>query len=219
MGIIEICNYPRGFNCSVFVVRKKKGSVCVVANFKRTLNKVLVDLNTYPMPQINHLFNRIGKGNKYFASRDLRSGCWQIEIDERDRQKTAFTWRDRCYQYTRLTFGFTSAGQIFSRCIAEAQVTVASRGNISSYIDDNLVHTKTFDKYILALEQLFIALRKFGLKLNPDKCTFLTSEARFLGRIVNSKGFKTDPEYVCAIREMNPQHQRKSHWPFSADNS
>ena len=203
-GIIESCTNPRGFNSTIFVVRKKNGSVRVVAYFKRTLDKVLVDLDPYPMPRIDHLFNRIGEGNKYFASLDLRSGYWQIEIDERDRRKTAFPWRDRCYQYTRLAFGLTSAGQIFSRCIAEALATVESRDNISSYIDDNLVHVKTFDKYTLALEQLFIALRKFGLKLNPDKCIFITSEAKFLGRIVNSKGFKADPEYVPAIREMSP---------------
>ena len=133
------------------------------------------------------------------------NGYWQIEIDERDRHKTAFTWSDRCYQYTRLAFGLISAGQIFSRCIAEALATVASRDSISSYVDDKLVH----DKYILALKQLFSALRNSGLKLNPDKCTFLTSEANFLGRIVNSKGFKADPEYVCAIREMKPPTERK----------
>ena len=207
-GITESCTNPRGFNSPVFAVRKKNGSVRVVANFKRTLNKVLVDLDPYPMPQIDHLFNSIGEGNKYFASLDSRSGYWQIEIDERDRHKTAFTWRDRCYQYTRLAFDLTSVGQI-SRCIAEALATVESRDNISSYIDDNLVHAKTFKKYILALKQLFIALRKIGLKLNPDKCTFLTSEAKFLERIVNSKGSKANPEYVRAIREIKPPTSKK----------
>ena len=216
-SIIESCTNPRGFNNPVFAVRKKNGSVHMVANFKRTLNKILVDLNPYPMPRINHLFNRIGEGNKYFASLDLRSSYWQIEINEQDRHKTAFTWRDQCYQYTCLAFSLTSAGQI-SRCIAEALATVESHDNISSYIDDNLVHAKTFNKYILVLEQLFVAFCKLGLKLNLDKCTFLTSEAKFLGHIVNSKRFKADPEYVCAIREMTPPTSKKElHWPFSMD--
>ena len=109
-GIIESCTNPRGFNSPVFAVRKKNGAVHVVANIKRTPNKVLVDLDPYPMPRIDHLFNRIGEGNKYFASLDIRSGYWQIETNERDRHKTAFTWRDRCYQYTRLAFDLTSAG-------------------------------------------------------------------------------------------------------------
>lgn len=208
-GIIEACSDPKGFNSPVFAVRKKNGSIRVVANFKRTLNKVLVDLDPYPIPRMDHLLNKIGKGNRYFASLDLRSGYWQIEIDEQDRHKTAFTWKDKCYQYTRLAFGLTSAGQIFSRCVAEALATVTSRSNISSYIDDNLVHAKTFKEYIIALEQLFMALQKFGLKLNPDKCSFLAPEAKFLGRIINSEGFKADPEYVRAIGEMKPPTSRK----------
>lgn len=208
-GIIENCSDPKGFNSPVFAVRKKNGSIRVVANFKRTLNKVLVDLDPYPMPRIDHLFNKIGKGNRYFTTLDLRSGYWQIEIDKRDRYKTAFTWKDQCYQYTCLAFGLTSAGQIFSRCIAEALATVTSHDNISSYIDDNLVHARTFREYILSLEQFFTALRKFGLKLNPDKCSFLAPEAKFLGRIVNSEGFKADPEYVRAIQEMKPPTSKK----------
>ena len=168
-GIIEPCHDPKGFNSPVFAVRKKNGTIRVVANFKRTLNKVLVDLDPYPMPRIDQLFHKIGQGNKYFATLDLRSGYWQIKIDERDRHKTAFTWKDKCYQYTRLAFSLTSAGQIFSRCVAEALATVSARSNISSYIDDNLVHAKKYGEYILALEQLFAALRKFGFKLNPEK--------------------------------------------------
>lgn len=86
---------------------------------------------------------------------------------------------------------------------------MASRANISSYIDDNLVHAKTFGEYITALEQLFIALRKFGLKLIPEKCIFLASEAKFLARIVNSDKFKADLEYVRAIIDMKPPTTRK----------
>ena len=208
-GVIEPCNDPKGFNSPVFAVRKKNGKIRVVANFKRTLNKVLVDPDPYPIPTIESTFNKIGEGNKYFSTLDLRNGYWQIVIDELDRHKTAFTWKGRCFQYTRLAFGLTSAGQIFSRRIAEALDTVASRANISSYIDDNLVHAKTFEEYVTALEQLFIALRKFRLKLNPEKCIFLASEAKFLGRIVNSDGFKADPEYVRAIIDMKPPTTRK----------
>ena len=60
-----------------------------------------------------------------------------------------------------------------------------------------------------ALEQLFTVHCKFGLKLNPNKCTFLVPEAKFLRRIVNSEGFKDDPEYVLAIKEIEPPTSRK----------
>ena len=66
-GVIEPCNDPKGFNSPVFAVRKKNGKIRVVANFKRTLNKVLVDLDPYPIPTIDSTFNKIGEGNKYFS--------------------------------------------------------------------------------------------------------------------------------------------------------
>ena len=141
--------------------------------------------------------------NEYFASLDLRSSYWQIVINEWNRHKTAFTWRARCYQYTRLTFGLTSAGQI-SHCIAEVLATVLSRDNISFYIDDNLVHSKTFKQNILALEQLFTALHKFGLKLNSDKCIFLASEVKFLGRRVND----------VTREKCKGNYGKRAHWPI-----
>ena len=73
-GIIETCHDPKGFNSPVFAVRKKNGTIRVVENFKRTLNKVLVDLDPYPTPRIDQLFHKIREGNKYFATLDLRSG-------------------------------------------------------------------------------------------------------------------------------------------------
>ena len=75
-GIIEPCHDPKGFISPVFAVRKKNGTIRVVANFKRTLNKVVVDHDPYPMPRIDQLFHKIGEGNKHFATLDLRSGYW-----------------------------------------------------------------------------------------------------------------------------------------------
>lgn len=153
--------------------------------FQDTLNKVLTDLDLYPVPMIDSIFNKIGEGNKYFSSLDFHSRYWQIPINERDRHKTALTWKGQYYQYTCLAFSLTSAGQIFSRCITEALTTVTSQENILSYIDDNLIHTEIFHDYISMLGHLFITHQKFGLNLNHEKCTFLTPEAKFLSIIIN----------------------------------
>ena len=129
-GIIETCHYPKGFNSLVFAMRKKNGMIQVIANFKRSLNKVLVDFDPYPTPRIDQLFHKIREDNKYFATLDLYSDFWLIVIDERDHHKTPFTLRDKCYQYTRLDFGLTSARQIFPQCVAEA---LARHGQIYLY--------------------------------------------------------------------------------------
>lgn len=57
--IIKPCSNSKGFNGLVFVVHKKNRVIQMVANFKRTFDKVLVDLDTNPVPRINHLLNKI----------------------------------------------------------------------------------------------------------------------------------------------------------------
>ena len=209
LEIIEDCSDPKGFNSPVYSVRKPNGKVRVVANFKDTLNKCLKNMDPYPMPHMDELFNRIGNGNEYFATLDLKSGYWQIVIDPEDRHKTAFTWNGRCLQYTRIAMGLTCAGQIFSRCVSEALQTVDMKKNLVTYVDDNLVFGKTFKDFITALEELFKALRRYGLKLNPSKCNFLGSEAEFLGRVVGKEGFSPNPKYVQGIMDMKSPTTRQ----------
>ena len=201
-GIIEPCDDPKGFNSPVFAVRKPKGGTRVVSNYKGTLNRVLVNPDPYPMPTMESIFNKIGNGNKFFASMDLLKGYWQVEIDPVDRHKTAFTWEGKCLQYTRVAFGLTSAGAIFSRCVSKPLAEVQTKKNIVSYIDDVLVYAIKMDEFIQALEQLFIALRKYGLKLNPKKCDFLNTKAEFLGRIITKNGYTANPQYVQGILDM-----------------
>lgn len=71
-------------------------------------------------------------------------------------------------------------------------------------------HQDIWGVYMLTLEQLYTILHKFELNLNPDICIFFMTEGKFLGCIVNSKGFRADPGYVCAIREMKPPSQKRN---------
>lgn len=138
---------PWRFNRPVFAMQRD-WFIQAIANIKRIVNKVLVDLDPYPMPRIDHLFNN--QKRKHFASLYLRSRYWQIEI-KWDPYKTALIWKDQCYQYTHLAFCLASAGQIFSQCIAEALFTVNHCDNILFYIEDNSNHTRMFDEFILVL--------------------------------------------------------------------
>ena len=45
--------------------------------------------DVYPLPRIDDCLNSLGRA-KYFSSFDFASGYWQIPMDERDKEKTAF---------------------------------------------------------------------------------------------------------------------------------
>lgn len=51
---------------------------------------------------------------------------------------------------------------------------------------------------------------KIWAKLDPEKCNFLISEAKFLSHIVNSEGFRPAPEHIHAIVKMKTHPQERS---------
>ena len=204
-GTIEKCPDPKGFNTPVLIRPKKNGKTRFIMDFKNSLNKVLASsADPWQMPNAELVIARIGKGNRFFTTLDLKSGYHQVPIKESDRHKTAFQPRDTCWQWTRVPFGLTCAGQIFSRCIAEALESVQNRENFEIYIDDLVVYSKDFETHIVTLNQIFAALKNFNLQLNTTKCLFLQPEAHFLGRILNHDGYRADPDHVQGITDMNP---------------
>ena len=209
-GVIELCPNPKGWNSPLVTVSKKSGKVRVCANFKNTLNSVLApESDVYQMPSTDVIFHEIGSGNEYFSSLDLKSGYWHLAIDARDRHKTAFQYKDRTYQFKRIPFGLKNAGDLFNRAVSKALEGVTRRSNYKSYVDDVMVYAKTFTEYRETLEQVFMACRKYNMRLSGPKCSFLQESTSFLGRIVDKTGYRPDPDYVEAILEMEEPRTKR----------
>ena len=52
-----------------------------------------------------------------FSSIDIRSGYYHVQVDQRDRHKTAFAVRNGHYQWKRMAFGFKNAPMCFQRAM------------------------------------------------------------------------------------------------------
>ena len=199
-GVIEKIKDPKGWNSPILCVAKRDKSVRVCANFKNTINKRLCRPDPFPAPAIEEVFKSIEDGNKFFSSIDLQSGYWQLTIREPDRHKTAFTWRGQTYQFVRLPFGYTAAGNAFSRAVWEALLSVDfDQQHVKSYIDDICILGKDIDMFVANHVQVFEALKSFNLRLKARKCHFLKEEIPFLGCLLSAQGRRPMPEYVEGI--------------------
>lgn len=83
---------------------------------------------------------------------------------------------------------------------------------IEVYVDDMIAKSQTEEEYITNMEKLFTRLRKFRLRLNPNKCTFRVRSGKLLGFIVSPKGIEMNLDKVRDIQNMPaPKIEKEVH--------
>lgn len=193
-GLIEKAKGPWAF--PVVLVRKKNGKLRFCVDY-RPLNKV-TKRDEYPLPRIDDMLDSLG-GSAWFTSLDLASGYWQVEMEPSDREKTAFITQFGTYQFTVMPFGLCNAPATFQRLMDEVLHDELWK-IVVVYLDDLNIFSKTFDDHLKHLRIVFDRLKKAGLKLNPEKCRFTSSELAFLGHVISKDGIRTDPDKIEKVK-------------------
>ena len=108
-----------------------------------------------------------------------------------DMEKTTFVtqWGTFCYKV--MPFGLKNAGATYQR----AMVTLFHdmiHHEIEVYVDDMIARSQTEEEHLDHLQKLFVRLKEYKLRLNPNKCTFRVGSGKLLGFIVSNKGIEVD---------------------------
>lgn len=164
----------------------------------RKLNDITIG-ESYPIPQINEILDQLGH-SKYFSTLDLCSGFHQISITDKDTPKTAFTVPQGHFEFKRMPFGLKNAPATFQRLMNTA---LAGLQGIHCYVylDDIIIYSHDISSHCDKLSKIFDRLRKYNLKLQPDKCEFFRKEVGYLGHTINDKGVSPNPEKVKAVSQ------------------
>ena len=192
-GVIEPSSSP--WAPPVVLVKKKDGSTRFCVNYRK-LNQVT---GSYPLPRIDDSLDALA-GAKWFSTLDLSSGYWQVEMADSDKEKTAFTTGTGLYQFTVMPFGLCNAPATFER-LMEQVLAGMSWEVLLIYLDDVIIHAKSFQDQLERLRAVLTRLRAAGLKLSPRKCQLFQRRVNFLGHIVSSDGVSTDPAKIAAVRD------------------
>ena len=198
-GVICPSNSP--WASPVAMVKKKDGSLRFCVDF-RQLNAATVK-DTHPIPRIDDLLDAL-HGAHWFSTLDFKSGYWQVPIQERDKEKTAFrTSSGQLFEFDQVPFGLCNAPATFSR-LMDRVLAGLHWETCLFYLDDIIVFATTWEEHLTRHRQVFELLRHVKLKLGVDKCTFAAREVSYLGHRVTKEGLLPDPALLGAIREISP---------------
>ncbi|XP_019427152.1 PREDICTED: uncharacterized protein LOC109335473 [Lupinus angustifolius] len=107
-----------------------------------------------------------------------------------------------------MSFGLKNIGATYQRVMVTLFHDMMHK-EVEVYVDDIIAKSKEGDNHVAVLQKLFERLRKYQMKLNPDKCTFGAYLGNMLGFIVGREGIRVDPKKVEAIQEMPAQKTEK----------
>ena len=166
----------------------------------RGLNKVSIP-DHYQLPTPEEIFDELA-GSTWFTTLDLRWGYHQVAIAEEDVCKTAFWGHDGLYEWVVMPFGLKNAPAFFQRLMDTT--LSAQREFCRCYIDDVIIHSKSFDEHLIHLRAVFERLRAKRIKCHPKKMRLAVRTVPYLGHFIVPGGTAPQDVKVEAIVRMVP---------------
>ena len=162
---------------AVVLVQKKDGSLWFCIDFCHLNAHMKKD--SYLLPKIQEaLESLVGAG--HFSCLDLKSGFWQIKMEEAPKQYTIFKVGNLgFFECDHMPFGLCNVlstfQQLMQNCLGELNLIYCL-----IYLDDLIMFSQTAEEHLHQLHVVFDQLREYSLKLKPSKCSLFKEEIDYL---------------------------------------
>ena len=139
-GVIRPSNSPSA--SPVVMVKKKEGSLWFCVDFRQHNAATVKD--AHPIPRIDDLLDAL-HGARWFSTLDLKSGYWQVPIQERDKENLAFrNSSGRLFEFNQVPFGLCNAPATFSRLTDR----VLAGFHCLFYLDNIIIFAATWEEHL-----------------------------------------------------------------------
>ena len=157
IGTIRKLNCP--WASTVFLVQKKDWSLRFCIDLRKLNNWSVKD--AFSLPHIDETLNSV-HGSQWFSLVNLKSGYWQVEMDEEIKPLTAFTVVPLgFFECDRMPFGLTNAPAAFQwlmeTCLRDQNINWCI-----IYLDDIIIFLKDLASHLERLDTMFRNWNKLG---------------------------------------------------------
>ncbi|CAB0043274.1 unnamed protein product [Trichogramma brassicae] len=165
---------------------------------------------TQQIPRISDALKDLGDA-KVFTTLDLKSGYWQIPMDETAKPYTAFTTpTGGSYQFRVMPFGLKGAPGTFQRLMSQEVLSGYLNKFCIVYLDDIIIYSKDWSSHLEHLARVLERLSVHKLRCASDKVHIGEQTIEFLGFLVDPHGNEVKPSYLRALRETpKPRSKRE----------
>ncbi|CAK1594264.1 unnamed protein product [Parnassius mnemosyne] len=193
-GIIRESESP--YASPVILVKKKDGTDRICVDY-RVLNSRTVK-NKFPLPLIEDHIDRLGS-SRFFTSLDIATGFHQVPREAGSIAKTAFMTPEGHFEYVKMPYGLSNAPVFYQKIISKTLKSFIDSGKVLVYIDDVLLLSDTVLERLALLRRVLKTLTSSGFSVNLKKCTFLSSEIEYLGRVISNGQVRPSMRKVQAL--------------------
>ena len=194
-GVIRECQSP--YASPILLVKKKGTDEYRFCTDFRELNRC-TEKDCFPLPRIESLLPSVGTEKCWFSQLDQTAAYWQVKLEEDAQLKTAFLTEGGQYCYQTLAFGMCNGPATYQRLMTKVLKDLMHK-SVVVYLDDALLYTKTFEEHVKLLDEVCSRLAKYGIRLNPRKCSFAQKEVKFLAHIITEGCIRPAESHVEAI--------------------
>ena len=184
------------WNCPIILL-KKKGKSRFVSDFRELNKKTKSD--TYPLPNIKDCVERM-EGARFWTTLDAASAYWSVELDEKDREKTAFSIPHGKFEFNVMTFGLKNAGATYQRMM-DIVLSGLPPDRVMAYLDDVVIFSRSLEEHKRDVDRVLEKLDLAGITLRPEKCVFGSNEVDYLGYHMDESGIRPQKQLVEAIQD------------------
>ena len=196
-GIIEESFSP--YNSPVFAVRKPHSDDLRMVVDMRLVNEISHCTN-FRVRCVQECIDEVSQHHScIFSTLDISSAFYQIGLEVESRPLTSFTIPGRgSFQFCKLPMGLHGSPASLSRV---TNFIVRDLAAVIAYLDDLIAHSKDHATHLELLRQLFLRLRKYGLKLQAKKTVLGADSVVYLGYRISKDGIQPGEEKVEAIKQ------------------
>ena len=194
-GLIQPSQSP--FGAPIVSAKKSDGTMRMCIDY-RELNERTI-LNRYPLPNIQELFDIIGRA-KYYTKLDLKSGYHQFKVALDSIQYTAFCTPSGHYEWLVMPFGLMNAPSTFQSAMNDLLREYLNKF-VVVYLDDILIFSDSEEEHKEHVKMILDLMKKHNLKLAKKKCEFNQREIEYLGHKLGDGKISPTDQKLKIIKE------------------